>query len=399
MRFADVVRFSAQAIGGHRLRVALTVTGVAVGIGAVVALTALGEGARRYVVQEFAALGSNLLIVVPGRVETTGAAPFGGVVRDLTLDDAQALYRIPSVREVAPLASGAETVRFGNLSRAVPVLGTTREFVRVRRLGLASGSFLPERDWRAGGFEVVLGWKVAKELFRGKSPLGEVVRVGPYRFRVVGVLTPRGRGLGFDFDDLVFIPVQTAMRIFNRSSLFRILVEYRDHGEVATVAREIESLLAGRHRGRDVTVFSQDALMEAFKAILQTLTWALTGIASVALVVAGIGIMNVMLVAVTERRREIGLLKAVGAESWQVWLVFLWEAMMLAVIGGVLGLGLGMASVRLIVYLYPSFPAAPPLWAFFASLAVALGVGATFGLLPALRASRLDPVQALAGGR
>lgn len=399
MRFGDALRFSTQAIGGHRLRVALTVTGVAVGIAAVLALTALGEGARRYVVQEFATLGSNLLIVVPGRVETTGAAPYGGVVRDLTLDDAQALHRIPGVQEVAPLASGAETVRFGDLSRAVPVLGTTWEFLRVRRFRLASGTFLPERDWHEGGFEVVLGWKVVQELFRGTAPLGKVVRVGPYRFRVVGVLAPRGRGLGFDFDDLVFIPVQTAMRIFNRASLFRVLVEYQDQREKDRVIREIESLLARRHRGRDVTVFSQDALMEAFKAILQALTLALTGIASVALVVAGIGIMNLMLVAVTERRREIGLLKAVGAESWQVWLVFLWEAVILAGMGGVLGLGFGMVSVRLFVHFYPNFPAAPPSWAFFASLAVAVGVGTIFGLLPAYRASRLDPVQALAGGR
>ncbi|KDA53519.1 hypothetical protein EG19_04740 [Thermoanaerobaculum aquaticum] len=399
MSLQDLLAFALGALRGHRLRTALTVLGIAVGIGAVVALTALGEGARRYVVQEFAALGSNLLIVLPGKVETSGAAPYGGVLRDLTLDDFQAVARVAGVKKAAPLASGAETVRFGDLSRSVPVLGTTADFVVVRRLVVSHGSFLPSRDPHAGGFEIVLGFKVARELFGSQSPLGKTVRVGPYRFRVVGVLAPRGRGLGFDFDELVFIPVRTAMRIFNRTSLFRILVECHDHREMNTVRKRVEEELYRRHRAEDVTVVSQEALVEAFSSILRALTWALSGIAAVSLLVAGIGIMNVMLVAVTERRREIGLLKAVGVTNHQVLMVFLAEALILATVGGALGLGLGSASVWVFVGFYPSFPATTPPWAFATALAVALSVGALFGLWPAARAARVDPVLALSGGR
>jgi putative ABC transport system permease protein len=399
VRFEDALTFAWGSLRGHRLRAALTVLGVSVGIGAVLALTALGEGARRYVVQEFAALGSNLLVVVPGKVETTGAAPFGGVVRDLTIDDALAVSRVAGVHKAAPLASGAETVRWGDLSRAVPVLGTTAEFAEVRRLAVREGTFLPQRDWFAGGYEIVLGSKVASELFRGQSPLGKTVRVGPYRFRVVGVLAPRGRGLGFDFDELVFIPVQTAMRIFDRTSLFRIIVECERFEAMGAVRSRVEKLLFERHRAEDVTVVTQDALIEAFSSILRALTWALAGIAAISLVVAGIGIMNVMLVSVTERRREIGVMKAVGVANRQVAWVFLLEALLLAAAGGALGCTLGALAVRVFVSFYPSFPAAAPLWAYGAALAVALGVGAGFGSWPAYRASRLDPVLALSGGR
>lgn len=399
MLFIDALAFALGALRGHRLRTSLTVAGVGVGIGAVVALTALGEGARRYVVQEFAALGSNLVIVLPGKVETSGAAPFGGTVRDLTIADAQALRRLWGVKEVAPLASGAETVRYGNLSRAVPVLGTTAEFRALRRLELQEGQFLPARDWEAGGLEIVLGWKVAQELFRGQSPLGKTVRVGQVRFRVVGVLAPRGRGLGFDFDELVFIPVRTALRIFNRTSLFRVLVECTSPQEMEGVRTAVESLLTRRHRTQDVTVIRQDALLQAFSSILQALTWALSAIAAVSLVVAGIGIMNVMLVAVTERRKEIGLLKAVGVENRQVMGVFLLEALILATAGGLFGLALGTASLGVFLRFYPSFPAAAPAWAYGAALGVALTVGTVFGLWPAYKAAKVDPVLALGGGR
>ncbi len=396
MTLPDVLRFAAGALLGHRLRTVLSVTGVAVGISAVVALTALGEGARRYVLREFAALGSNLLIVLPGRVETTGAAPFGGVTRDLTIDDCRAVGRLPRVRLAAPLAAATETVRSGERGRAVPVLGTTAEFADVRRIAVAAGRFLPAGDPRQGGQEIVLGTKVAAELFGAESPLGRVVRVGPYRFRVVGVLAPRGRGLGFDFDDLVFIPVGTAMRLFNRTSLFRILVEVRVHEEMEAAKADVLALLSGRHRTEDVTVISQDAMLAAFSAIMRALTLALAGIACVSLAVAGVGIMNVMLVSVAERRAEIGLLKAIGGSDAQVLAAFLCEAVMLAVAGGLAGIAAGAAAVAAFVRVYPSFPATPPGWAIAAALAVSLLVGVGFGVWPARRATRLDPVLALA---
>ena len=397
MRLADTVRFAAGALVGHRLRTTLSVAGVAIGISAVVALTALGEGARRYVLQEFSALGSNLLIVLPGKVETSGAAPFGGVTHDLTIDDYRAICRLPRVRLAAPLAAATETVRYGDRGRAVPILGTTAEFIDVRHALVGSGQFLPRGDPGQGGQEIVLGTKVAAELFGVESPLGKVVRVGPWRFRVVGVLAPRGRGLGFDFDDLVFVPVGSAMRVFNRTSLFRVLVEVRVHDEMEAARADLQALLADRHRADDVTVISQDALLAAFSSIMRALTLALAGIAAVSLAVAGVGIMNVMLVSVTERRAEIGLLKAIGGTDAQVLRSFLAEAVILAVTGGVAGVGLGLAAVAVFVHIYPSFPAVPPAWAIMAALAVSLLVGVSFGVWPARRATRMDPVVALVG--
>jgi putative ABC transport system permease protein len=395
---AELVAFAVGALRGHRLRTALSVTGVAVGIAAVVALTALGEGARQYVVQEFSSLGTNLLIVIPGRVETTGMLPFGGTTNDLTLGDYRAITtRIPLVVDAAPLATGTEVVRAKGRSRSVAVFGTTAELATVRRLGMASGRFLPPGDPERGGSEAVLGLKVANELFGAVSPLGENIRIGEWRFRVVGVLAPRGRSLGFDFDDMVYIPVQTSMRMFNRSSLFRILIEVGSEANLTPGRNAVIELLTARHRVEDVTVITQDAVISTFNSVFGVLTLALVGIASVSLTVAGVGIMNVMLVAVAERRPEIGLLKALGASTGQILAVFIAEASVLSSLGGAIGLAVGWASVWAFVQVYPTFPAAPPQWAVAASLAVSLGVGVVFGVLPARRAAGLDPVQALVG--
>jgi putative ABC transport system permease protein len=395
---AELVAFAVGALRGHRLRTVLSVAGVAVGIAAVVTLTALGEGARQYVVAEFSSLGTNLLIVIPGRVETTGVLPWGGTTNDLTVADYQAITtRVPWVVEAAPLASGIEEVRYRSRSRSVPIFGTTAELLKVRRLEVSSGRFLTPGDPNRGGAEAVLGYKVARELFGADSPLGEVVRIGDWRFRVVGVLAPRGRSLGFDFDDLVLIPVRTAMRMFNRSSLFRILVEVSSERELEPAKREILDLLAERHRAEDVTIITQDAVVSTFNSIFGVLTLALVAIASVSLTVAGVGIMNVMLVAVAERRREIGLLKALGASTRQVLAVFIAEASVLSSLGGGIGLALGWLAVWAFVQIYPAFPAAPPAWAVAASLAVSLGVGIVFGAIPARRAAKMDPVQALVG--
>jgi putative ABC transport system permease protein len=211
------------------------------------------------------------------------------------------------------------------------------------------------------------------------------------------VLEEKGRSLGFDMDDLVMVPVRTAMSMFNRHSLFRMIVEVRARSEMGSCRTALLALLAERHRAEDVTVISQDAVISSFGSILRALTLALAAIASVSLVVAGVGIMNVMLVSVAERRAEIGLLKALGAVNAQVVAVFLTEAALLSASGGLLGLGAGYAAVKLLVLYLPAFPVAPPVWAVIAAVAFSLFVGIAFGVWPARRATRLDPVGALRG--
>jgi putative ABC transport system permease protein len=397
MRVFDLILFAVGALVGHRLRTVLSIAGVAVGIGAVVALTALGEGARRYVTGEFEALGANILIVIPGKVETTGAMPFGGVAHDLTLDDVRAMRgRLSSALRIAPLAMGTETIRYGGLSRSLPVVGTTSEFREVRRVTMGAGRFLPPGDLDQGGNQVVLGITASEELFGTSNPLGRVVRIGEWRFRVIGVMAPRGRGLGFDFDDLVIVPVRTNLAMFNKTTLFRVFVEVARADAMRDAETQILTLMTERHRVEDVTVIAQDSVLESFSSILGAMTLALAGIASVSLAVAGIGIMNVMLVSVSERRTEIGLLRALGAGRIQILSVFLVEAVLLSGIGGGVGLVLGLAAVKAFIEIYPSFPATPPLWAIAAAVGMSLGVGAVFGVWPARDAVRLDPVQSLA---
>lgn len=397
MRAADVVGMAWGALVKHRLRSALSLLGVAIGVLAVVLLTALGEGARRYVGGQFEALGTNLLIVLPGKVETSGALPgLGGAPNDLTLADARALARdVPQAELVVPIALGNETVSHAERGRQVIVVGTSADFLEARRLALAAGSFLPRLEWERSAPVVVLGSKLARELFPAESPLGGVVRVGDARVRVVGVLAPRGMQLGLDMDDLAIVPVASAMRLFDESSLFRILVQVGAHGELERARERVVALLTERHDEEDVTCITQDSVSGGLESILAVLTLVIAGIAAVSLSVAGIGIMNVMLVSVSDRTSEVGLLRALGARRGDVRALFVVEAVLLSCAGGVAGLALSWLAERLLALWFPRFPAAAPAWAIAAALATSLVVGAVFGVLPASRASRLDPVLAL----
>jgi putative ABC transport system permease protein len=371
---------------------------VTIGVASVILLTSLGEGARLYITGEFAALGTNLLVVLPGKTETTGAAPiFGGVPHDLTLEDVEALRRrVPQVREVAPLTIGEAQARFGDRSREVTVAGTTAEFAVVRKVKVATGRYLPDVDPDHMPRVCVIGPKIARELFQDTNPLGEFLRVGEERFRVIGVLAPRGVTIGMDLDEVVHIPAYRCMKMFNQTSLFRVLIEVRSHDEMASAERAVIRLLAERHDDtEDVTVVTQDSVLSSFGRILQILTAALAGIAAISLTVAGVGIMNVMLVSVSERTREIGLLKALGVTRFQVLVVFLVEASILSTAGGTLGLAVGVAAAWMFQVSYPGFPAQPPVWAVTASVILSVSVGMVFGALPARRASRLDPVESL----
>jgi putative ABC transport system permease protein len=399
MRFADHIEFAWRVVRGYRSRTLLILLAMGIGVAAVIAVSSIGEGARLYVVNQFGALGTHLVIVLPGRSETAGAMPgvlIGKTPRDLTLDDALALRRSAAVRRLAPLIVGAGDVRAGALSREAPVLGSTAELMDIRHMELASGRFLPEGDPRLAQPVCVIGAKLAVELFGPRPVLGEWLRIGDRRFRIVGVLAAQGQSLGFNTDEIVIVPVAAAQALFDTEALFRILVEAKSREQIAPAQSDIEAILRERHEGkRDVTVITQDAVLATFDRILRALTLAVGGLAAISLAVAGILIMNVMLISVTQRRREIGLLRALGATGGQIRLAFLTEAVLLALGGATLGLAAGKLGQLVIGKIVPNIPFTPPWWALLAAPLTAVVTSVLFAVIPARRAARLDPVQAL----
>ena len=399
MRYPDVLRFARDAAAGYPLRTGLSVLAMAIGVAAVVVLTALGDGARRYVVDQFSALGSNLVIVLPGRSATGGFSPANALTttpRDLTIDDAFSLGRLPLVRRVAPLAAGTSEISAMSRLREVVVAGTAAPYLDIRSFKMAQGRFLPEADWNRGAPVAVIGSRIQEEIFGNRPAVGELIRLGDRRLRVVGVLKSVGQGLGMNTDEVVFVPVSLAQSMFNTNTLFRILIEARRRDEIEAVTAEVLAALKARHGGEeDVTVITQDAVLATFDKLLRALTAAVAGIAAISLAVAGILVMNVMLVAVTQRTGEIGLLKALGARGTTIRNAFMAEAAMLSLVGALTGYGLGLFGAFVLRQMYPVFPAYPPDWAVIAALGTALSTGLLFGIMPARRAARLDPVQAL----
>ncbi len=398
MTARDVLLASGGAIRRAPLRSGLTLLAMGIGVAAVVVLTALGEGARRYVAGEFSALGTNLLIVLPGRSETVGGPPplLGETPRDLTLDDALSLAALRNVTDVAPLTIGVAPVTFGGRERESPIVGTTAAFRRVRRLELAGGRFLPDTDPRRPAAACVIGPTVRRELFGGGPALGQWLRVADRRFQVVGVLASRGQSLGFDLDNIVIVPVASAQALFDTPSLFRVIVDVRGRDAVARARDDVRATIERRHDGEDdVTIITQDALLSTFDRIFTALTLTLAGIAAISLGVAGVLVMNVMLVAVTERTSEIGLLKALGGSRRDIEILFLAESAALSLAGGIAGLLAGWFGSFVVGQLYPALPARAPGWAVAAALGTALATGLVFGIAPARRAARLDPVLAL----
>ncbi|BCB28032.1 ABC transporter permease [Sulfurimicrobium lacus] len=400
MNLADVLRFASVSLAGARTRTLLMVAAMSIGVASVVVLTSLGEGARRYVMGQFSSLGSNLVIVLPGRSETTGGTPgmlLGETTRDLTLDDALSLTRSRAIRRIAPLNVGSALVSTHRRNREAPVLGSTADMLPIRHMSMGQGRFLPGGDPRQATPVCVLGAKVKSELFGAQPAVGEWLRIGDRRFRVVGILASQGQSMGFDTDELVIVPVASAQMLFNTSSLFRILIEARSREDIVRAKQDAEDILAKRHEGeRDVTVITQDAILATFDRILRALTLAVGGIAAISLAVAGILIMNVMLIAVSQRTQEIGLLKALGAAPRQIRQLFFAEAAVLSFAGAVAGLILGALGSYIIGRIYPVLPTTPPWWAVLAAFGTALATGILFSVAPARRAARLDPVESLA---
>ena len=393
----ELLRFSLATLRGHRLRTILSMLGIAIGVGAVILLTSLGEGARRYMVFEFAQFGTNMLQVSPGKTETHGVpGALFGTNQKLTIDDSEALGRIPVLDAVAPIAMGQARVEGNSRGRSVVIYGTTAEFPSTVNFSIAQGAFLPLGDPRRGASVAVLGPRLKQELFGDDNALGRFVRIAGTRLRVIGVMESRGRVVGMDIDDAAYVPVATAMRLFNLEELQEIHITFAHDGLTQQAIEAVRAVLIDRHRGEeDFTIVSQSEMLSVFGRVMDVLTLGVAVIAGISLLVGSIGIFTMMWISVGERVPEIGLLRALGATAAQIRDLFLVEAILLTTLGGLAGLVGGLLILGLVRWLLPEFPAAAPLGYVVAALVVSVVAGLMSGVGPARRAARLEPVVAL----
>jgi len=396
MTAREIARLSFDAVRAYRLRSLLTALGIAVGVAAVVLLTSIGEGLQRFVVTEFTQFGTNIIGVNPGRATTFGIS--GAIIaniRPLTIPDAGALQRVRDVEAAVPVVQGNAQVDGGGRIRRANIIGTGPQMTDVYKFPVAAGRFLPGDAAEAPRAFAVLGSKVQRELFGDGAALGRRIRIGGERFRVVGVMTSKGQVLGFDLDDAVYIPARKALEMFNREGLMEIDVVYRAGAPEAEVVAGLRRVLVARHGQDDVTLTTQKQMLDVLGKILGVLTFAIGALGGISLLVGGVGILTIMTIAVTERTAEIGLLRALGAERGQVLSLFLLEAVVLAALGGGAGLGLGAGGAWLLHAILPALPVRTT-W-FFAALAegTAVAIGLVAGILPATRAARLNPLEAL----
>jgi putative ABC transport system permease protein len=393
---AELVRLATGALGAHRLRSFLSVLGIAIGVAAVILLTSIGEGTRVYVLSQFTQFGTNIMAVNPGKSRTLGVpGVLGGAQRKLTIDDAEALARVPGIETMVPVTMGLARVEAGERGRSVSVLGATPDLPALWKFGARQGSFWAKGDPRRGGAVAVLGPKLARELFGDTSPLGEVVRIAGRRFRVTGVMQPKGQMMGFDVDDIAIVPVASALSLFNQDELFEIDLIYSNMSETERVAAEVRRVLAVRHGEEDFTVTTQKAMLDVFGKVMDVITMAVGAIASISLLVGATGILTMMWIAVGERVGEIGLLRALGATAAQVQAMFLAEAIALATLGGLAGIAIGLGLGALLRLAVPGLPVETPVRFVLAGLATSVATGLVAGVAPARRAAALDPIEAL----
>jgi putative ABC transport system permease protein len=391
MRVAEAWRVAVDALRANRLRSVLTMLGVVIGVGAVVALVSIGTGTKREIEQQVEGLGSNLLIVVPGRLDP-GAAP---TTSTMTLDDVDAVTRVVGDRSrVAVTISSGETVRAGSRSAFASMQGVleTTPSVFVRRLD--RGTYLTRTDVTTGRRVAVLGEGIATQLFGDRDPIGRQISIGGVRFRVIGTFERLGQSLGVDRDSEIHVPVTAAQRLLGTDRIDGLAIRAPDRDTIDALGKSVVSTLVKRHPETDFSAVTQEQILGVLGDILGVLTGVLAAIAGISLLVGGVGVSNIMLVSVRERTKEIGLRKAVGARPRDIGIQFLLEAVLLTTIGGVLGMALGITAAVLVDRLTP-VPAAITWWSLALAFGVSAAVGIVFGVIPAQRAGRLDPVVAL----
>ena len=397
MRLSDSSRFALQAIVSHRLRSFLTLLGIAVGIAAVILLTSIGEGVHQYVLSEFTQFGTNVIAIAPGKVKTGGQPPSGipTTARLLTMEDALSLKHLPNVTAATPLVWGNSEVGGNGRLRRSTIYGVDADFPRVFSSSLNIGSFLPRTGAGSPRAFVVLGAKLCNELFGDVNPLGARVRIGGLHFRVIGVMAPKGQFLGIDLDDTAFIPAERALELYHREGLVEIHVAYAENASSVKVADAVKDRLIMRHGHEDFTITTQEDMLKTLSNILNILTMAVGALGGISLLVGAVGIVTIMTISVTERTNEIGLLVALGARRRSILGLFLGESIILAALGGFMGLSLGAGLAQLLRLVLPRLPVHTP-WSFaVGALVMSAVIGLLAGVLPARSAARLDPIEAL----
>jgi putative ABC transport system permease protein len=396
MRSRDFLKLTGSSLVAHRMRSFLTALGIAVGIAAVVLLTSIGEGVHQFVLSEFTQFGTTLVSVNPGKTTTSGANVGGfGTERPLSIEDAEALKRLPFALAVVPLVQGSAEVEADNRRRRATIYGAGSQWPEAYSMRVKSGRFLPDDDPVSPRSFAVLGSKMRQELFGESNPLGRRITIGGSRYRIIGVMESKGTVLGFDLDDTVYIPAASALGLFNRDTLFQIDVMYEEGTPVDTVVAGIRGTIEARHGRDDITITTQQQMLDVLGSVLDVLTFAVAAIGGISLLVGAIGIVTIMTIAINERINEIGLLRALGAKQSQVLSLFLGEAIVLAAVGGLSGLVLGIGIAQLLHLALPALPVHTPMLYVILAETIAVVIGLLAGVLPARRAAMLDPVEAL----
>ncbi len=399
-----------RSLNSNKLRTALTMLGIIIGVGAVIAVLAIGQGASTRITSSISAMGTNLLTVIPGSPRIRGGFLGGGTPAvTLVPEDADAIQHnlASTVAGVAPSTRDGVTIRLGNQNTQSSAIGTTPDYSIINNAPVISGRFITNDDVTGRLKVAVIGTTVVQNLLgsTGADPIGKNIEINRVGFKVIGVLAPKGSGtFGQDQDDIVIIPVSTALRrVFNRTYLNGIYVESKssDPAQINLVSEEISSLLRRRHHllppfpdNDDFSVRSQSSLLETSQSITGTLTALLGGVAVVSLIVGGIGIMNIMIVSVTERTREIGIRKAVGATGQDILVQFLAESMVVSILGGMIGIALGILGSKL-VGIVLGWPTVVSPQSVILAFLVAAAIGVFFGIYPARKAAQLNPIDAL----
>ncbi len=395
MKLRDSTSWIFKALWMQRTRSLLTIAGFSIGIAAMVTLSTLGEGLRTFVLNEFTQFGSHIIAPTPGKTETFGMGGVLNTTRPLSLSDAAAIGTLPNVEAVVPVVMGNAKVKAGQRGRYAEIASVGGAADKVWKLELALGHFLPVDDLERSRALVVLGNNMQQELFPGLNPVGQFVHIGGARFRVVGVLAEKGEFLGINMDEMVFIPASKSMQLFNRQSLMEVDIFFNPRVSSETMTKKIRQFMIDRHGFEDFTLVTQDQMLATMDNILSVLTYAAAGLGAISLLVGGVGITTILMITVTERTSEVGLLRALGGTVGQVRVLFLGEALMLGLIGGLCGLMVVFLLLLIIFLFVPALPITLSPLIVLGALGISMVIGLLAGGQPAARAAKLTPIDAL----